>query len=184
MVYAPLMLFFDGALKQLSYRFGMLKHATTPIHTLMWNTKRSSMRRKVERWSTLRASDRMPHDVVIDDLSVTGFRMSGAENLAANDPIRVGLAGIGAREAVVVWTQGEVAGCRFIDAITPAQMDLTIGANTVVDGPFNPPMAQDIVSLTRDDAPPGHKAAFIILSAITAWAGFIVIGYVIFALVR
>lgn len=108
----------------------------SPIHTLMWNADRSSTRRKVGKGSTLRGEDGTPHDVVLEDLSLTGFRISGRNRLTPGDEILVGLAGVGIREATVIWSDEDNAGCQFFTPISSGDMDKTITANTVVEGSF------------------------------------------------
>lgn len=107
-----------------------------PIHTLMWNADRAAARRKVSKGSTLRGEDGAPRDIVLEDLSLTGFRVSGHDGLAAGDPILVGLAGVGVREATVVWSNDHAAGCEFLAPISSVEMDRTVSANTVVQGSF------------------------------------------------
>lgn len=156
---------------------------SVPIHALLWNTKRSSVRHKVERWSTLRDEDGAPQDVTIDDLSLTGFRMSGVKDLAKGDPIRVGLAGVGAREATVIWVDDGIAGCNFSAPITPHQFEKTVFANTVVEADFGPyaPPAHEIA----ESRGPGHAIsvrrmlAIIVAAAFMAWGCVIAAGYMI-----
>lgn len=156
---------------------------SVPIHALMWNTKRSSIRHKVERWSTLRTSDGAPQDVTIDDLSLTGFRMSGGDKMAQGDLIMVGLAGIGAREATVVWVGDGIAGCDFSVPITPLQFEKTITANTVVQADFGPysPSAHEIGKSEGSGRTMSDRRALtiIIVAALVAWGGFIALGYAI-----
>jgi hypothetical protein len=108
----------------------------SPIHTLMWNADRSSTRRKVGKGSTLRGEDGAPRDVVLEDLSLSGFRISGHDRLSPGDEIAVGLAGVGVREATVIWSDDRGAGCEFLKPITPVDVDNTLSANTVVRGDF------------------------------------------------
>lgn len=160
---------------------------SVPIHALMWNTKRSSIRHKVERWSTLRIGNGTPQDVTIDDLSLTGFRMSGVDEMTRGDLIMVGLAGVGAREANVVWVGEGIAGCSFSSPITPHQFEKTISANTVVEADFGDysPNSHGI----GEGAGPARTMsvrralAIIIAAAVAAWGAFIAIGYVIALLV-
>jgi hypothetical protein len=154
---------------------------SVPIHALMWSTKRSSIRHKVERWSTLRIGNDAPQDVTIDDLSLTGFRMSGVDEMTKGDLIMVGLAGVGAREANVVWVGDGIAGCSFSSSITPHQFEKTISANTVVEADFGPyaPSSHELgESESSGRAMSGRRMlAIIIAAAVAAWGAFIAIGY-------
>lgn len=154
---------------------------SVPIHALMWSTKRSSIRHKVERWSTLRTGDGAPQDVAIDDLSLTGFRMSGVNELANGDRIMVGLAGVGAREATVVWVGDGIAGCSFSVPITPLQFEKTLSANTVVEADFGPYASGsgEIGESVGRAKSAGRMLVTILGAAVAAWGGFIAIGYAI-----
>ncbi|WP_336973965.1 hypothetical protein [Sphingobium aromaticiconvertens] len=131
----------------------------------------------------MRAGNGAPQDVAIDDLSLTGFRMSGVDEMTKGDLIMVGLAGVGAREASVVWVGDGVAGCSFSSPITPLQFEKTISANTVVEADFGPySSSADEMGKSEGSgrAMSGRRALVtIIAAAVLAWAGFIALGYVI-----
>lgn len=156
---------------------------SVPIHALLWNTNRSSIRHKVERWSTLRDENGTPQDVTIDDLSLTGFRMSEVKDLTKGDLIKVGLAGVGAREAIVIWVGDGIAGCNFSSPITPLQFEKTVSANTVVEADFGPysPSAHEIA----ESRGPSHAIsvrrmlAIIVAAAVMAWGCVIAVGYIV-----
>ena len=171
------------SLTQQAHPVPMRETNSVPIHAQIWSTNRSSIRHKVERWSTLRASDGKPQDVTIDDLSLTGFRMSGADDMNQGDLIMVGLAGVGAREASVAWVGDGTAGCSFSSPITPLQFEMTISANTVVEADFGPytPSAHEICESEgfRRTMSDRRALAIIFAAALAAWGVFIALGYAI-----
>ncbi|UZW56589.1 PilZ domain-containing protein [Sphingobium sp. JS3065] len=97
---------------------------------------RVSNRQKLLRPSTLRLREQKPFDVVIDDLSSEGCRISSTVPLAAGEAISLGLPGIGRCAARVIWSGGKVAGCRFDRPLHDAQIEKIKLAHTVVTGSF------------------------------------------------
>ncbi|NML07482.1 PilZ domain-containing protein [Sphingomonas sp. G-3-2-10] len=75
---------------------------------------RGAVRFEVDVDSTLRGMDGEPVNVTVEDFSRTGFRFSGDLELPAGTLISIGLSGAGAREAKVVWRDGQAHGCEFL----------------------------------------------------------------------
>ncbi|MFA6116966.1 MAG: PilZ domain-containing protein [Sphingomonas sp.] len=115
--------------------------------------------------ATLRASDEgMPLDVLIYDLSMTGFRMETSEALDPESMIWIGIAGTRVNAAVVSRRGPNGYGCEFVTPITFYQLTEAL----------NPPST--VVSLERPHRPEGMPARIswnrVVLGAI-AGAAFI-----------
>ena len=77
----------------------------------------------VERGSTLRDDGGAPHEVLVHDLSRTGFRFSSSSHIPVGASVRLGLAGPGSANARVVRRDGDDHGCEFHWPLTAAQLD-------------------------------------------------------------
>lgn len=84
--------------------------------------QRGAVRFPVGTESTLRGADGRPIDVVVDNLSRTGFLFVADAEIAAGSLIAIGLSGAGAREAQVVWRDGNRHGCEFLMPLPQSAM--------------------------------------------------------------
>lgn len=87
--------------------------------------RRTATRVRVARPSTLRADERGPLDVTVEDLSPAGFSFSfsGDTPIAIGSLVHVGLAGAGRASARVAWHDGDRHGCLFAPSLTADQVD-------------------------------------------------------------
>lgn len=92
------------------------------VTAALYQDVRSAERHAVSLDGTVRDPDRTPHDVVIEDLSSTGFRIPAGAGLKFDDLISLGLPGAGRRAARVVWQAGERCGCTFLEPMTEDQL--------------------------------------------------------------
>ncbi|MEI5687819.1 PilZ domain-containing protein [Sphingomonas kyungheensis] len=92
---------------------------------------RGSERFTVGLNATLRDQVTRPHDVMIDDLSLTGFRLSGGPALTVGSEASIGFAGIGIHQARVTRQDGDVYGCEFVTPITPEMLGRALSAEPV-----------------------------------------------------
>lgn len=76
--------------------------------------ERGAVRFTVGSLTTLRGMDGTPIDVVVDNFSRTGFMFIADVEFPAGTLVSVGLSGAGAREAKVVWRDGDKHGCEFL----------------------------------------------------------------------
>lgn len=97
---------------------------------------RSAERKRAGRGATLRDAVYRPIDIVIADLSATGFGMTTAEDLAVGSYVNLSLAGICKRDVRVVRRYGMNYGCEFIQPLSPADLDLALKAGVVVGASF------------------------------------------------
>lgn len=85
--------------------------------------ERGSIRFAVDSRTTLRGGDGRPVDVVIDNFSRTGFLFLSDIEFPAGTLVSVGLSGAGAREAKVVWRDGNRHGCEFLVPLPRSKME-------------------------------------------------------------
>ena len=84
--------------------------------------RRGAVRYPVEVDATLRVSDGKPLDVLIYDLSMTGFRMETSEALDLDATVWIGIAGTRVNAAVVARRGPNGYGCEFVEPITFYQL--------------------------------------------------------------
>ena len=102
----------------------------------LYRGDRQADRFGVHRPSTLRAGPGHAVDAIIQDLSACGCRIHGQFSLRPGETIQVGLTGIGARAATVVWSDGDVAGCEFTQWLSYEEIKQTTTAQTLIDVDF------------------------------------------------
>ncbi len=128
----------------------------------------------VERGSTLRDEGGAPHEVLVHDLSRTGFRFSSSAHIAVGASVRLGLAGAGSANARVVRRDGDDHGCEFHWPLTAAQLDSAFSYAEVSD--ITPREQMDV-----DDPGPRWprilRLAIFAIGGAAAWAA-------VFALVK
>jgi hypothetical protein len=139
----------------------------------LYRDDRAAERHAVELDATLRDRD-VPHDVLIEDLSASGFRMLSAVDLAIGAPITLGLPTVGRRMARVVRQAGEQYGCEFVVPLTNAQVEAALAAPAFE--PINFPDMGTRVDLRNAPEPEVTKlprpvrVAVIVALAASAWA--------------
>lgn len=99
------------------------------VATLYSDDARGSERRQVELDGTLRGPAHTPHDVLVSELSSTGFRVPATGALSVGSRITLGLSGVGARAARIVRLAGdEQFGCEFISPLSPGELAAALDA--------------------------------------------------------
>lgn len=138
------------------------------------NDDRGSERYAVGLNATLRDRITRPHDVMIEDLSLTGFRLSGGPALEVGAQASIGFAGIGVHQAQVMRRDGSGYGCEFV---TPITREMLVHALDV--GPVAPiafPTSSDLRQLDQAPEPyvepyPAHtKFTIAAIAAAAGWA--------------
>lgn len=150
---------------------------TAPYRTVLHRFYRSFKRHAMNRVSTLRGDDGTPIDVMLEDVSASGCRISGSPALVPHEAVMIGLAGLGARPARIVWSQDGRAGCRFDIALSAAEFERTQEGGTVITGAFPltvAPTRPAALALTQEaGAEPRLQSrtrlAIICLAALTSW---------------
>ena len=98
------------------------------IAAQLYQDGREAERHRVEFDATLRDPAFMPLDVVIEDLSTSGFRVVTDTILPLAAEIGLGLAGIGTHRARVVWRSDGIYGCEFLAPLKDADLRLALSA--------------------------------------------------------
>jgi hypothetical protein len=120
--------------------------------------RRAWVRKSIVRSSTLRIDATLPMDVVVEDLSITGFRYSSEEPVAAGELVSVGLAGSGQADARVIWRDGARHGARFTKALAQSTIDAAFTNDqagitaTIAREPNMLQATACLESLTQEDA--------------------------------
>ncbi|TPG16464.1 hypothetical protein EAH87_14670 [Sphingomonas koreensis] len=97
--------------------------ATDGIAQPSSDARRSAERQPKQQASTLRSRDQQPIDVLVADISTTGFGVLSGMAFEVGDEVTLGLPGYGSFEARVVRRYGDLYGCQFAQPITAAMAD-------------------------------------------------------------
>lgn len=140
----------------------------------LYSDDRGTERFRLEVDATLRDPSHLPVDVVVEDLSISGFRMQTGIKLEEQVEIGLGLAGIGTHRARVIWRDGGTYGCEFVTPLTSADVAIAL------DGPSSAPVALPGLGQSRSvhvasEAEPVRKLprparlAVIVAGAVACW---------------
>jgi hypothetical protein len=78
-------------------------------------------------------SKSLGQDLLIHDISSTGFLLETGAKLKAYDRLEVDLPEAGSREAIVVWTSGRFFGCQFAKPISRAAVSASLLRSPATD---------------------------------------------------
>lgn len=162
---------------------------TAPYRTQLHRFYRAARRQELHRVSTLRAEDGAPIDVLLEDVSTSGCRISGVPDLAQGEAILIGLAGVGARLARIIWIEDNRTGCHFDAPLSAEEFATTQQAGTVISGAFPVKVEPALITASSDLAiePPMPRVIdlkVILLAALLSWclvAAIVAIGWRLFA---
>jgi hypothetical protein len=125
-------------------------------------------------------------DVLVEDVSATGCRLSGVRDLGLHEAVLIGLAGLGARPARVVWAQDGQAGCHFDVPLSAAELERAQEAGVVVRSLFpltmSPGKPTDM-NLAGEPGAPTPRARLIVI-CLAAMASWLILGAVALVLWR
>ncbi|MDP1028072.1 PilZ domain-containing protein [Sphingomonas sp. KR1UV-12] len=114
--------------------------------------ERASDRQSVNLDGTLRQQDdHRPLDVMIEDLSTTGFRMSCSEPLTLDSTVTIGIAGLGRHTARVVRSAAPYYGCRFVVPVDISGADAIPSSGNIVAADFG--RGSPAAFFTQEDVP-------------------------------
>ncbi|WBH17100.1 PilZ domain-containing protein [Sphingomonas radiodurans] len=133
--------------------------------------RRAGTRTTVGRLSTIRDGQDIPHDVIVEDLSLTGFRYRSTDRLPIGTPIRLGLAGAGTAAAQVVRVDGDDHGCAFDPPLSPNQLEAAFTSGTVIQTPGLTSGAGEID--TGEPWPRAVRTAIFIGGGAAAWVAVV-----------
>ena len=94
--------------------------------------RRRAVRYPVEMGATLRGAGGEPIDVLIYDLSLTGFRMETPAVLDMKEPVWIGIGGAQVDAALVARRGPTGYGCEFVTPITMAQLKSALNPGKIV----------------------------------------------------
>ena len=142
---------------------------------MMNREARKAARREARAASTLRTDGMHATDVTVLDLSETGIRIATLVQLEVGQEISIGLAGVGARSAIVAWMRDGEYGCAFAAKLEPEEVALAFSTASVVPIGFvtraAPPPKVPGASLEQLYA--AHRTWALPLDAIVAGALFL-----------
>ena len=97
---------------------------------------RRADRERLDVASTLRHVRNVPIDVIVEDLSATGFRVRTQADLALQERVTIGIPGVGQRAAHVVRHTAKGFGCEFVEPIAPQLVAAPMTAQSVLEADF------------------------------------------------
>ncbi len=158
------------------------------LQATLYQIDRGAERLNVERPSTLRGRDGKPVDATIEDLSITGCRLTLPDSETIGEYVMIGLAGVGIRSAQVIWSEANNIGCAFDKPLTAAELETVQVAQTVAAGHFPAPpvlILPNLEDIAETPKLPLHMRVGIIIGlALASWVlvgGFVAAGYLLFA---
>lgn len=135
---------------------------------------RMSERFPVELDATIRKAAQ-PYDVTVEDLSSSGFRMSGGPAMAVGMIVSIGFAGIGVHEAQLMRVDGQGYGCEFVQPLSIA--NLTAALHATPTAPYVLPTKFDTAQLANAPEPYVQpysrrvKMALLVVAPLAMWVG-------------
>ena len=117
-------------------------------------------------------------NATVRDLSRVGFLMDSATAMTAGELIYVELPRLGRVSARVAWTEGRLAGCRFLEPISSGALSAALLRAVPNDGPL--PAAGASIELDPGAEPElssGQKLGVLISLSLLRWAAVIGAGY-------
>ena len=137
----------------------------------LYRDDRAAERFRVEFDATLRDSSFLPLDVVIEDLSATGFRVVTEACLDEGAEVGLGLAGIGTHRARVVWQRDNTYGCEFLAPLHRADLALALSSPSTAPVPLPTPWGTPLpTQQTNTGLSPRARLFAIVACAAAAWA--------------
>jgi len=138
------------------------------------NDNRNAERFPVELDATVRNAAAKPYDVVLEDLSSTGFRIVGGPDMPIGSAVSIGFAGIGVQPARITRLNDDSYGCEFVKPLSAAELSAALNATPAAPIAFPTLPTQTWMA----DAPEPHvepyspqaKLALAIIVPATLWA--------------
>lgn len=102
-----------------------------PVAAALYREVRESERHAVALDGTLRDPEWKPHDVVVENLSSTGFRVPTETGLHVGAFVSLGLAGVGMCPARVVRLADGQIGCTFLVPLGKGELKAALDATSL-----------------------------------------------------
>ena len=130
----------------------------------------------IDKPSTVRADDLSPRDVVVEDLSSSGFRFRSDDGLRVGSTIFVGLAGGGMAQARVVRVNDDQHGCEFERPLTGAQLQSAFNSPTVLAVSFPVRYGSTVIAEREEKWPGAVRLSILLGGTALCWAALVQIG--------
>ena len=139
---------------------------------------RDARRHDVALNGTLRNPERKPADVVVVDLSKTGFRVNVASGIAIGDVVTLAIYGIGLRSAWVIREMDQQYGCQFLVELEDMELATALRHEHVPEPIIFPTStlqhalhndSAEAVNSTKNNIPVSLRIALIAASSAIAW---------------
>ena len=145
----------------------------------LYSYNRATKRFSLGRIATLRNTARRPVDVLIQELSATGFGMSTTVDFAIGSIVSLKIAGVTERKIRVVRRMGMIYGCEFLVPLSDADVSSASLASAVVSEKFGSEATEDgsigVISEPNDYYKLPYLArAFIVIGTIIFLWGLII----------
>jgi hypothetical protein len=140
---------------------------------------RDTQRHDVALNGTLRNPERKPADVVVVDLSKTGFRVNVTSGIAIGDVVTLAIYGIGLRSAWVIRETEQQYGCQFLVALEDMELATALRHEHVPEPLVFPTSAllpalhdgsAETADRPRNTVPVNLRVALVAASSVIAWA--------------
>jgi hypothetical protein len=145
-----------------------LKHKMS-AQPLSRGDRRSGDRRPVAEASTLRGPDDAPIDVIVGDLSASGFNIQCPKPLPIGAMVQLGLPGSGRFAARVVRSDGDKYGCEFVEYVSDANVSEAFPTTNVAQL-FVAPSEWHWAEPELDKWPRGVRATVAVGGTVAIWA--------------
>jgi hypothetical protein len=155
------------------------------IHATLVRDVRRSDRYQVDRNSTVRTESGKAIDIRIEDFSAYGCGIATDIWLSEGEIIDIGLPGLGAFHARVIWANARQAGCAFLTPLTPVQIANIDYDKNVVSALFGTNIAPSIrisSHALRRQQRLTRSGKFLFALSIS-WITVLLAGYMAFAVV-
>lgn len=127
--------------------------------------------------STVRGTDRMPRDVLVEDLSATGFRFRSPERFAIGSGLHLGLAGAGRAQARIVRVEADAYGCEFTVPLTTAQLAGAFSGGSVLTRDFAGTQTMTLLPYEDRRYPGAARLLVLAAGAALSWGAALAIGW-------
>ncbi len=118
----------------------------------LYGQTRGAQRHAVEIDATLRGPDREAVDIVIEDLSASGFCIPSVSNIEPGTRFSIGFPGLGIRSATAVRDASGRYGCKFAEQLSESELKTALSAEPLEPLALRP--GQPVpVTLTRPPEP-------------------------------
>jgi len=133
--------------------------------------KDAEPRTSVGTATTLRAADRLPLDVIVQDFSPSGFRFTLDRTFPVGTRIRIGLRGAGTEEARIVWSKGRSHGCAFVKQVSRERVAAAFRAQSAIAGRIAHKTDAPAVDDQYRRWPRAVRVGLLLSGTLLSWAG-------------